>query len=129
MRRDSLLLATFAALEGAAGVAFAAAAAHAEGGANLATAAQFLMIHAGAGLALSGLSEKIARPARWFSIAAFALQGGVALFSGALAAGVYGVKPFPYAAPIGGSTTILAWLALAAFFATRRSSATGVDGA
>jgi uncharacterized membrane protein YgdD (TMEM256/DUF423 family) len=124
MRRVCFLLATIAALQGAAGVALAAAAAHAaaaqgSGGANLATASQFLMIHAAAGLGLAAFAQGLATPSRWFAGGAFLLQAGVTLFSGDLVARVYAEKLFPMAAPIGGSATICAWLVLFAFFATQ----------
>jgi uncharacterized membrane protein YgdD (TMEM256/DUF423 family) len=119
MRRDSLLLGTIAALQGAAGVALAAAAAHTAAGPNLASASQFLMIHAAAGLGLAALSEAIARPARLFSFAAFLMQAGVTLFAGDLTARVYAGPLFPMAAPIGGSSTIGAWLLLALFLGWR----------
>lgn len=107
------ILMTVAALQGAAGVSLAAAAAHVDANPLLATASQFLMIHAAAGLALAARAE---RPGlgRLFGVAALALQAGVTLFSADMAARVYlGGKLFPYAAPIGGSLTILAWLGLA----------------
>lgn len=108
------MLSIVAALQGAAGVSLAAAAAHVDANQLLATASQFLMIHAAAGLALAARADRRAEYGRLFGAAAVALQAGVTLFSGDLAARVYlGSKLFPYAAPIGGSLTILAWLALA----------------
>lgn len=108
------MLSIVAALQGAAGVSLAAAAAHVDANPLLATASQFLMIHAAAGLALAARADRRAECGRLFGAAAVALQAGVTLFSGDLAARVYlGSKLFPYAAPIGGSLTILAWLALA----------------
>jgi uncharacterized membrane protein YgdD (TMEM256/DUF423 family) len=108
------ILTTVAALQGAAGVSLAAAAAHVDANPLLATASQFLMIHAAAGLALAARADRAISPGRLFAVAALALQTGVTLFSSDLAARVYlGGKIFPYAAPIGGSLTILSWLALA----------------
>lgn len=108
------LLTTVAALQGAAGVSLAAAAAHVDANPLLATASQFLMIHAAAGLALAARADGDNPPGRLFAVAALALQVGVTLFSSDLAARVYfGGKLFPYAAPIGGSLTILSWLAIA----------------
>ncbi len=108
------LIATVAALQGAAGVSLAAAAAHVDASPLLATASQFLMIHAAAGLALAALASGATRPRPILIGAALTLQAGVTLFSADLAARVYlGSKLFPFAAPIGGSLTILAWLALA----------------
>lgn len=108
------IIATVAALQGAAGVALAAAAAHVDANPLLATASQFLTLHAGAGLALAALARTAPAFPRFLASAAFALQAGVTLFSADLAARVYlGGKLFPFAAPMGGSLTILAWLALA----------------
>ena len=103
------LLTSVAALQGAAGVSLAAAAAHVDANPLLATASQFLMIHAAAGLALAARAAdpELARP-RLFAAAALALQAGVTLFSADL-----GTRLFPFAAPMGGSLTILAWTALA----------------
>jgi len=106
-----------AALHGAAGVAVAASAAHIEHSDNLATASQFLMIHAAAGLGLAALAQT--RPgARGPIVVGLAMQAGVTLFAGDLCARGFGYgRLFPMAAPIGGSLTLLAWLALAGVFA------------
>ncbi len=111
-----LIITSVAGLQGAAGVSLAAAAAHVDANPLLSTASQFLMIHAAAGLALAALSNG-APPLRRFLIGAtLLLQAGVTLFSADLAARVYlGGKLFPFAAPTGGSLTILSWLALAAW--------------
>ena len=114
--RLSLVIATIAALQGAAGVALAAAAAHVDANPLLATASQFLMIHACAGLALAALARTSPPATRWLCGGAFALQAGVTLFSADLAARVYlGGKLFAFAAPSGGGLTIIAWLTLAAW--------------
>ncbi len=116
MKHSSLILTLVAALQGAAGAMLAAAAAHLETGAHLSTASLFLMTHAPAGLALAALTA--ARPSRALATAGFALQAGVTLFSADVAARAFGAgRLFPYAAPVGGSLTILAWLALAAIAA------------
>ncbi|QGM99254.1 DUF423 domain-containing protein [Methylocystis parvus] len=108
------IVATVAALQGAAGVALAAAAAHVDANPLLSTASQFLTLHAAAGLALAALARTAPAYPRFLSAATFLLQAGVTLFSADLAARVYlGGKLFPFAAPMGGSATILAWLALA----------------
>jgi len=114
MVRKASIIAAIAALQGAAGVALAAAAAHVDANPLLGTASQFLMIHAGAGLALSALARTAPPFSGFLAYAAFALQAGVTLFSADLAARVYlGGKLFPFAAPMGGALTIIAWLALA----------------
>lgn len=117
MQRPGYFLLLLAALEGAAGVALAAAAAHLAAGATLDVASRFLMIHAAAGLALSALLARTEAPlGRWLAGAGFALLLGVALFAGDLTARAYGgERLFPYAAPIGGSLTIASWIALAAW--------------
>jgi uncharacterized membrane protein YgdD (TMEM256/DUF423 family) len=112
--KKTSVIATVAALQGAAGVSLAAAAAHVDANPLLATASQFLMIHAGAGLALAALARTSPPFPRFLAGAAFALQAGVTLFSADLAARVYlGGKLFPFAAPMGGGLTIVAWLGLA----------------
>ena len=112
--RSAFIIATIAALQGAAGVSLAAAAAHVDANPLLATASQFLTLHAAAGLGLAALARSQPPLARVLLGAAFALQAGVTLFSADLAARVYlGGKLFPFAAPMGGGLTILAWLSLA----------------
>jgi uncharacterized membrane protein YgdD (TMEM256/DUF423 family) len=107
------LLATLAALMGAAGVALAAAGEHAAGGEFARTAALFLILHAAALLAASAH-----RATRALTIAGFALGFGAILFAGDLSSRAFlGGRLFPFAAPIGGTVMILAWLALAAGFA------------
>lgn len=114
MKNVAPLIALVAALQGALGVALAAASAHGETNANLATASQFLMIHASAGLGLAALARLFRGRWRWLTVAAFGLQAGVTLFALDLSSRVLGWgRLFPYAAPIGGSLTILSWLGLA----------------
>ena len=114
LRRQHALILLIAALQGAGGVTLAAVAAHVDASANLATASQFLMVHACAGLALAALAAALSTPPRGLIYATFALQAGVTLFSADLALRALGAgKLFPYAAPIGGTTTILSWVALA----------------
>jgi uncharacterized membrane protein YgdD (TMEM256/DUF423 family) len=114
LRRQIYLILLIAALQGAVGVALAAVAAHIDGSANLATASQFLMVHACAGLALAAFAATLPTPRPGLIYASFALQAGVTLFSADLALRVLGSgRLFPYAAPIGGSATILSWAALA----------------
>ena len=95
---------------GAAGVALAAAAAHAGGADFGRTAAEFLILHAAALLGVSALS--IHQPRVLWGGAALAL--GACLFSGDLASRAFlGARLFPMAAPAGGSLMIFSWLALA----------------
>lgn len=126
MRRENYLIALIAALQGAAGVALAAAAAHIDNSALLVTSSQFLMVHAGAGLALAALAAVLPTPHRGLLFCVFTLQASVTLFSADLALRALGSgKLFPYAAPIGGSTTILAWFAIAAWLALRLATSPG----
>ncbi|MGJ0395761.1 MAG: DUF423 domain-containing protein [Methylocystis sp.] len=113
--RLTLFIAAVAAVQGAAGVALAAAAAHSDASPLLATASQFLMIHAAAGVGLAALARSTPRrDANWLAAIALALQAGVTLFAGDLAARVFlTAKLFSMAAPIGGGLTILSWFALA----------------
>ena len=103
-----------AGLMGAAGIALAAAAAHAKPGAGLESAAHMLLFHAVAVLAASALidSGRLWRPVAFLAVAGWI--AGVLLFSGDIAMRAFaGGKLFPMAAPIGGSILIGAWLALA----------------
>lgn len=102
-------LTALAGLAGAAGVALSAAAAHA-GGPNLATAAQMLLVHAPAFLGLAAVASRLGRPA--VAVAAgLAIAAGLLLFSGTLAStALGGPRPFPMAAPTGGTLMILGWL-------------------
>ncbi|MGA2493347.1 MAG: DUF423 domain-containing protein [Roseiarcus sp.] len=113
-------LAVLAALMGASGVALAAAGAHVDGGEFARTASLFLILHAAALIAVCAH-----RAGPWPTVSGFALAAGAILFSADLSTRAFlGARLFPYAAPIGGSLMILAWLALAlAFGLVRRASA------
>ena len=109
----SRLIALIAGLLGAAGVALAAVASHAMPDAALATAAQMLVLHATAALAVTALGHQPSSSGLW-TIAASLLLLGVTLFAGDIALRSFtGNRLFPMAAPIGGSTMILGWLAVA----------------
>jgi uncharacterized membrane protein YgdD (TMEM256/DUF423 family) len=115
MSRAALGLASVAALMGAAGVGLAAVAAHTGGGEFARLASEFLMIHAAA---LVGVSAHAPRAPRALLIAGYALAAGVLLFCGDLTSLAFsGARLFPFAAPLGGSLTILSWAALAIAFA------------
>ena len=116
MTRAPIVLAVTAALMGAAGVGLAAAAAHQGGGDLGRTAALFLLLHAAACLGIAAHAR--VAPSRALLIVGFVLAAGAILFAADLArSGFAGERLFPMAAPIGGSTMLLAWLALAAVFA------------
>src|SRR5690606_16048960 len=95
---------------GAAGVAMAAAGAHGADPRLLGTASTICLANAPALLAL-GLAG---RQVRLAELSAALLTLGTALFAGDLALRAFvGERLFPMAAPIGGSTTIVAWLVIA----------------
>ncbi len=100
---------------GAAGVGLAALAAHQNGGEFGRTAALFLLLHAAACLGIAAHAR--VKPSAALVVVGFAMAAGALLFAADLArSGFAGERLFPFAAPIGGSTMILAWLALACVF-------------
>ncbi len=122
MTRPPLFLAALAALMGAAGVALAAAAVHSGGGELALRGAEFLILHAAAALGIAA-HARVAAPSRGLVAVGFAMVGGATLFAADLAFHAFaGVRLFPYAAPIGGTTMLLSWIALAIVFATQRSA-------
>jgi uncharacterized membrane protein YgdD (TMEM256/DUF423 family) len=118
MNRSPFILAGVAALMGAAGVGLAAAGVHASGGDLAERGALFLLLHAAAALAIAAHARQPTAPVRALVIVGFVMEAGAALFSAELAQRAFtGERIFPFAAPIGGSTMMLAWVALAAVFA------------
>ena len=118
MTRSPLILAAVAALMGTAGVALAAAGVHASGGELAARGAFFLLIHTAAALAIAAHARIATAPGRTLIVVGFVMEAGAALFSAELAMRAFtGDRIFPYAAPIGGSTMMISWLALAIVFA------------
>ena len=116
MTRAPLLVAAIAALMGAAGVALAAAAVHMSGGDLAHRGALFLILHAAAALAIAAHARL--GGGRALIIVGFAMEAGASLFAADLAFHAFvGERLFRFAAPIGGTTMILAWLALAFAFA------------
>jgi uncharacterized membrane protein YgdD (TMEM256/DUF423 family) len=116
VKRAPLVLAVCAALMGAAGVGLAALAAHQNGGDLGRTAALFLLLHAAACLAVAAHARLTF--SRAVAAVGFVMAAGASLFAADLARSAFaGERLFPFAAPIGGSTMILAWLALAAALA------------
>ena len=103
-----------AALMGASGVIFAAAAAHGSAGSGLDAASHMLLAHAVAIMAGSGLSERglLAR-----SLGRLALLGwtlGACLFAADIAMrALAGSRLFAMAAPVGGTLLIVSWLVMA----------------
>ena len=116
MSRAPKILAAFAALMGAAGVGLAAAGVHQNGGDLARTGALFLLLHAAACLAVAAHAR--IDPQRALVAAGFILAAGATLFAADLAkSGFIGERLFPMAAPIGGATMLVGWLALAVAFA------------
>jgi uncharacterized membrane protein YgdD (TMEM256/DUF423 family) len=125
MNRSPLVLAGVAALMGAAGVALAAAGVHESGGELAERGALFLLLHACAALAIAAHARVESASARALVVVGFVMEAGATLFSAELAMHVFsGERIFPFAAPIGGSTMLLSWVALAVVFAhaSRRSA-------
>jgi uncharacterized membrane protein YgdD (TMEM256/DUF423 family) len=116
MTRPPLVLAALAALMGAAGVALAAAGVHLSGGELAQRGALFLILHAVAALGIAA-HVRISK-ARALVAFGFLLEAGASLFAADLAFHAFaGARLFPFAAPIGGTTMMLSWLAMAAAFA------------
>lgn len=108
------LLVGVGAIEGAAGVALAAVAAHAVPSQALGSAATLLMAHAGivVGLALIA-ARSHRRLARLLTVPAALIALGAGTFGLAVALRVLGgIAPPTGMAPVGGTLTILGWLAL-----------------
>ena len=119
MKRSPLILAGVAALMGAAGVALAAAGVHESGGELAERGALFLLLHAAAALAIAAHARVAIASARALVVVGFVMEAGAALFSAELAMRAFtGERIFPFAAPIGGTTMMLSWVALALVFAT-----------
>jgi uncharacterized membrane protein YgdD (TMEM256/DUF423 family) len=119
MKRSPLILAGVAALLGAAGVALAAAGVHASGGELAERGALFLLLHAAVALAIAAHARLATPSARALVVVGFVMEAGAALFSAELAMRAFtGERIFPFAAPIGGTTMLLSWVALAVVFAT-----------
>ncbi len=105
------VLIVLAGLMGAAGIALAAAGAHAAPGAGLDSAGNMLLFHAAAVIAAAAALQAglMLRPLGL--IAAFALVLGAVLFSGDIALRAFaGHRLFPMAAPTGGMVLIAGWL-------------------
>ena len=118
MTRSPYILAAVAALMGAAGGALAAAGVHANGGELALRGAEFLILHACAALAIAAFAGVATASGRALVIVGFVMEAGATLFAAELAMHAFtGERIFPFAAPIGGTTMILSWVALAIVFA------------
>src|SRR5215469_13878255 len=113
---------------GAAGIALAAAGAHAAPSAGLDSAANILLFHAlailgGTALLLQGM---LSRQLALIALAAWAL--GTVLFSADVVLRAFvGQRLFPMAAPTGGIILVLAWLVLAAAALARAFDHSALD--
>lgn len=118
MSRLPPFLAAVSALVGALAVALAAADAHLpQGGEFTRTAAVFLLLHAAAGLGVSA-HARIAYHASALILFGLLMLAGAALFAADLGFhDFFGRRMFPFAAPIGGTTMIAMWAAIAITFA------------
>lgn len=113
MKLAGASLVALAGLLGAAGVSLAAAAAHISGDETLRAAAEMAMVHAAGVIGLVGFSQNASRPRLWRFIAAAMLLGAW-LFTGTVALGqLADFRPLPMLAPVGGTITILSWIAVA----------------
>ncbi|RYB05022.1 DUF423 domain-containing protein [Lichenibacterium ramalinae] len=103
-----------AGLMGAAGVGIGAAAAHGGGNDLARTASEFLLLHAAAVVAASGMAVALGRTSSLLVAVLGLLTLGATLFGGELAlAGLAAWRPLPLAAPTGGLCLMAGWLGLA----------------
>jgi uncharacterized membrane protein YgdD (TMEM256/DUF423 family) len=122
MTRAPLVVAALAALMGGAGVALAAAAEHASGGEVGRTAALFLILHAAAALGIACHAR--ITPSRALIIIGLVMEAGASLFAADLATRAFaGERLFHFAAPLGGTTMMLSWFALAIAFGVKARTA------
>jgi uncharacterized membrane protein YgdD (TMEM256/DUF423 family) len=118
MTRSTVVLAGIAAFMGAAGVALAALGVHASGGELASRGAEFLLLHAAAALAIAAHARVATDSTRALVVVGFVMEAGASLFSAELVMRAFtGNRLFPFAAPIGGSTMMISWLAIAIVFA------------
>ena len=112
--RIARILAAFAGLMGAAGVALAAMAAHLPDAARLGSASSMLLFHAGAVLGALALTGRRVLHDRIGLAASCAMVIGALLFAGDLVLRQFaGYSLFPMAAPTGGTLLIASWLVVA----------------
>ena len=118
MGRLPPLLAALSALVGGLAVALAAAGAHLmEAGELTRTASVFLLLHAAAGLGIAA-HARLAYYEKTLILLGFLLLAGACLFGADLSFhDFFSRRIFPYAAPIGGTTMIAMWAAIALTFA------------
>ncbi len=111
--RTASVLIAIAGVLGATGVSLAAAAAHVASSEAVRAAAEIAMVHSAAAIGISAFAPHTTLPAMWRWIAA-AMLLGAALFTATVGLGALGdYRPIPILAPVGGTLTILAWVAVA----------------
>lgn len=101
-----------AGVTGASGVALAAVAAHKVQTPALASAATVAMIHAAVVVAVTAHARGAAHPGLWLAVASALLAGAVLFTADVALMMLAGSRLFPMAAPTGGTTMILSWMAL-----------------
>jgi uncharacterized membrane protein YgdD (TMEM256/DUF423 family) len=107
----ALITTALAGLAGAGGVILSAVGAHVAANPLLDTASSFLLIHAIATLAVSGLTVAAPQRGAWFLGSAILFLLGSLLFCSDLSMrALTGGRLFPMAAPIGGTLLILGWV-------------------
>jgi uncharacterized membrane protein YgdD (TMEM256/DUF423 family) len=115
MTKAPQIFAALAALLAAAGIAEAAAAAHALPSPLLKTSSEFLLANAVGIVALSAFAQTTTHASRVLHFGIAALLLGTLLFSGELTShAIFPRSPLAVIAPVGGSLTILGWLIAAA---------------
>ena len=120
MRKWVRASATLAGLTGAGGLILAAADAHLVPDTRLHTAANLMLLHAVAAIALINLALAVPRRGIWFVSAAGMLLSGSVIFGCDLTLrALLATRPFPMAAPLGGSLLILGWISLGAVIILR----------
>ena len=122
MHKWACAVAALAGMTGAGGITLAAVAAHLVSDPMLQTAAEFLVLHATAMLALSGLALAAPQRGSWLLGAAGLFLCGSLLLGGDLSArALSGARLFPMAAPLGGALLTIGWafVALAALIMLR----------
>jgi uncharacterized membrane protein YgdD (TMEM256/DUF423 family) len=98
---------------GAAGVALAAVAAHKVQAPGLVAASTIAMVHAAAIVGITAHGHGASRSGSWLAIASLMLVGACLFTADVVLMLLAGTRLFPMAAPTGGATMIISWLALA----------------
>jgi uncharacterized membrane protein YgdD (TMEM256/DUF423 family) len=111
-RPSTTLLIAIAGLLGAAGVSLAAIAAHVADSTAIRAAAELAMVHAAAVVGLVAISHHRPKSSAWLAVAGAMLTGAVMFTSSVALATLADFRPIPALAPIGGTLTIISWVAV-----------------